>query len=278
MNNKNEIYNSKSKINILICLLFKNSNLWMNEFMECIEQLLKNSPDNINYDISIIYGISDDGTEYNLNRITEDLVRKYDINIDSRCITIPDRLDGIYKLVTLRNSFIYLNNDNLKDYKYLLLIDTDVMFTYGVILKLIRDIENSKLNAGVVAPMIFIDNHKTCGNKYFYDTFAYRLDGMMFTHTYPHLPKSLTNYKKRIIEVDSVGSLYIVRTDIFTEYGIDFETYERDTLGKHPQRKLESEQVVFCNEIRHNTPYKIYVDLNTKVFHVNLERYGLAWH
>lgn len=271
-------------INILICLLFKNSNLWLDDFMNCINDLLLNKPENVNYDLSVIYGDSSDGTDENLESILLDIHDKYKITMQKIYVILPNRLDGIQKLVLLRNSFLNINQKKLDKYKYLLIIDTDVMFRYNTILKMIQDIENIKLNAGVVAPLIFINNYRNYGNKFFYDTFAYRLNEKMFSHYIPYIPyipiqnDILVTNRKRIIEVDSVGSIYIIKSDIFINYDVMYGTYERNKSEPHPQRKFESEQVILCDNIRKKTSYKIYVDLNLKVYHVNLEKYGLAWH
>ena len=105
----------------------------------------------------------------------------------------------------------------------------------------------------------------------------------MFYHTKPYLPIKLfgRDRQKQIIPVDSVGSFYLAKADIFTKYDIRYSTYLRNLTDPnipHPQRKYESEQVVFCQQVTEKTDYKIYVDMNAKVFHINLQSYGMVWH
>lgn len=267
--------------------MFKNSTKWIYRFFNCIESLLqtRNEYNNIQYSISVIYGDDDDGTSNILLNKLESIKNKYGIGITSKRITFPKRLDGIQRLVTLRNSFLYINNDvnNLNNYDYILSIDTDIMFDSKIITKLIKDIENQNLNnPGLIAPMVFIEDYFSYGNNYFYDIWAYRVQEKMFLHTRPYIPiKLFGNDKfKSLINVDSVGSFYLAKTDIFTKYDVKYGTYIRsiNSNSQHPQRKYESEQVVMCEQVKSKTDYNIYVDLNAKVYHINLQKYGLPWH
>ncbi len=263
---------------ILICLLFKNSNMWISRFFDNLDNLLIsefNHKNNIEYNISIIYGTSNDGTEEALkNRI-----EKYKEIINLRRMDIPNRFNILEKLAILRNSFLHTND--LKKYDYLLMIDTDIMFDNSSINRLIRDIQNPKLdNPGIVAPMIFVEDYGLYKDTFFYDVFAYRIKGLNFKHIKPYIPVVLTNNNKykRIIEVDSVGSLYLMKSDIFngnSNKDIQYGTYNVNTL--YEDKKYESEQVYLCEQVRRNG-FKIYVDLNIKAFHINLEKYGLRWH
>ena len=82
--------------------------------------------------------------------------------------------------------------------------------------------------------------------------------------------------QNKIIEVDSVGSFYICRADIFSKYKITYSTKENDVKPEQNNyRKYESEQVCFCNDVKSNTNYKICINYNVSVDHVNLEKYGL---
>lgn len=275
-----------TKTKILICLIFKNSSKWIYRFLNCIEALLRLQNEYyIQFSISAIYGDDTDGTSEILYNKLYSIEKRYGTKITSKKITFPKRLDGILRLVTLRNAFLCINNEinNLTDYDYLLSIDTDVMFDPNTIIKLIKDIQNPNLdNPGIVAPMVFIENYYSYMNSYFYDTFAFRIQDKMFIHQRPYIPiKLFVNDKfKSLISIDSVGSFYITKTDIFTKYNVSYGTYLRklDQNSQHPQRKYESEQVFMCEQVKQNTPYNIYVDLNAKVFHINLQKYGQSWH
>lgn len=263
--------------------MFKNSRKWIYRFFNCIESLLQlqNEYNNVQCSISVIYGDDTDGTSSILLDKLSSIENRYGTKITSKRITFPKRLDGIQRLVTLRNAFLYIND--LRDYNYILSIDTDIIFDNNTIIRLIRDIQNPKLDKpGIVAPMVFIEDYYSHMNSYFYDTFAFIIQDKMFLHTRPYIPIKLfgTDRFKSAINVDSVGCLYLARTDIFTKYNVKYGTYLRklDQNSQHPQRKYESEQVYMCENVKQNTPYNIYVDLNAKVFHINLQKYGMTWH
>lgn len=264
---------------ILINLLFYNSRKWIHRFFDCVKRIYGEIP-NVRFDLNVIYGDDTDGTSVILQKILDDIQSKYSTTVISKQITLPNRLDGIQKLAILRNTFI---NDEISNYDYILSIDTDIFFEPLTLIRLINDIENPSLeNPGIIAPMIFIEHYYSYVNSYFYDSLAFRIQGKMFNHTKPYIPIKLfeKDKQRQIIPVDSVGSFYIAKTDIFTKYDIRYSTYLRNLNGPnvpHPQRKYESEQVVFCNDVR-DKGYKIYVNLNAKVLHVNLQSYGIAWH
>lgn len=268
---------------ILILLMFKDSQKWISRFFVCLDSILQlqKEYDNIQFSISTIYGDDTDNTSDILLNKLESIKKKYGIKIISKRITFPKRLDGIQKLVTLRNAFLYINN--LEDYDYILSIDTDILFTDNTVIKLIKNIENPKLeNPGMTAPMVFIEDYFSYGNNYFYDTLAYKIQEKNFLHTKPYVPIKLfgNDRFKQIISVDSVGCMYLIKADIFTKYNIIYGTYLRklDQNTIHPQRKYESEQVYLCEQIKLKTGYNIYVDLNAKVYHINLQKYGMSWH
>lgn len=266
--------------------MFKNSSKWIYRFLKNIESLLQlqNEYDDIQFLISVIYGDDTDTNNILLNKLYSIEIR-YGTKIISKKITFPKRLDSIQRLVTLRNAFLYMDNDvnNLRDYDYLIMLDTDIMFDGNTIFKLIKDIQNPNLdNPGIVAPMVFIENYYSHGNNYFYDTFAFRIQNKMFNHTRPYLPTKLFGKDKfkSLINVDSVGCMYLAKTDIFTKHGVTYGTYLRklDQNSLHPQRKYESEQIFMCEQVKQETDYNIYVDLNAKVYHINLQRLGIPWH
>ena len=262
---------------VLICLLFKDSILWLHRFIYCIESLLNDTPNNINYHLSIIQGDSKDGTDGELRRCTTNLLSKYKsagLKIKMVELPLPSRLNRIERLAVLRNACIVMVD--IEDYDYVLAADTDVMFEPHTIKKLIEDIQNDKLNAGIVAPMIIIEG---AVKEYFYDTWVFRIAGKTFTSAEPYIPAGISpDIATGIFEVDSVGSFYIARAEIFSRYGIKYFTEERKDIRINPQLRYESEQVCFCNDVRKRTPFKIYVDPKATVHHVNLEQYGLKWH
>ncbi len=261
---------------ILVCLLFKNSNLWLSRFFDNVDTLIDNEynkKNNINYNLSIVYGTSNDGTEESLN----DRIEKHKEIAAITKIDIPNRFNHLERLAILRNTFLQINNT--KKYDYLLMIDTDVMFETSTINHLLKLIQNSKLeNIGIIAPMIFIEDYSIHKNNFFYDTLAYRINNLNFKHLKPYIPNITENNDKhkRIIEVDSVGSLYIMKSEIITSNkDVCYGTYLINS--QHESKKYESEQVYLCNQVR-KKGFKIYVDLNSKVYHINLEKYGLRWH
>ncbi len=260
---------------ILIALLFKNSFLWLDRFMVCIEDLLKDyeNNENIRFDFSVIYGDSTDPTDIEVKKRMEELKEKYLVGVKIVHIPLPKRLDGIEKLAILRNASITIVD--IENYDYVLQIDTDIIFDHNSIDILIKDIEEGcDKKIGVIAPLVFIE-----GTKTFYDTWAFRMDGgKMFRPDIINWP-GLSNGK--IFEVDSVGTCCLIKSDIFWKWDIKYGTEERKAEERkkmHPQRRLESEQVVWCNRVREKTGYKIMVDSGIRIDHINLEKYGKRWH
>lgn len=263
-------------MNILVCLLFKDSILWLHRFMDCIESLLNTKPDSINYHLSIIHGDSKDGTDGELKRRISDFLQKYKsdgLKVKMVELPLPSRLNRIEKLAVLRNACIIMVD--IEDYDYVLSIDSDVMFSPEAVSKLVKDAHNDK--AGIIAPFIFIEDVEKNGHRFFYDTWVFRIVGVPFTSMYPYLPRGINpDIATRIFEVDSAGSFYICRAEIFSRYGLKYFTEAK--MNVNPQLRYESEHVCFCNDIRIKTPYRIFVDPQISVSHINLEMHGMRWH
>lgn len=287
---------------ILVCLLFKDSVLWINRFFESIDALFINKPVNIEYGLSVVYGDSKDGTDDIVKAKVEEIRSKYKVQVNLFNLSMPERLDGLEKLAALRNSCIELSD--VQRYDYVLMVDTDIIFGSYIIEKFLGIMERRK-DIGVMAPMVMIENFRTFANTYFYDAFAFRLGGKVLEHLPPYLPVEaikkfrLTSVKNikiddlvngTMVELDSVGSMYLCRSDIYWKHEVKYATEERadwrEYNSKHsklkmipyPHRKYESEQVCWCNEVRKKCGYKIIVDPTVKVYHVNLEPLGLDWH
>jgi len=287
---------------ILICLLFKDSILWIDRFFECVDSLFINKPVNIEYGLSVVYGDSKDGTDNIVKSKVEELGSRYKVVINLFNLSMPGRLDGLEKLAALRNSCIELSS--ISGYDYVLMVDTDIIFGSYIIEKFLGIMEIRK-DIGVMAPMVMIENFRTFANTYFYDAFAFRLGGKVLEHLPPYLPVEaikkfrLTGIKDikiddlvngKMVELDSVGSIYLCRSDIYWKYDIKYATEERSDWKEYnskysklkvipyPHRKYESEQVWWCNKVREKTGYKICVDSSVKAYHINLEPFGLEWH
>ncbi len=287
---------------VLICLLFKDSALWINRFFECIDSLFVNKPISIEYGLSVVYGDSKDGTDDIVKSKIEEIRSKYRVQINLFNLSMPGRLDGLEKLATLRNSCIELSN--VSGYDYVLMVDTDIIFGSYIIEKFLGIMERKK-DIGIIAPMVMIDNFRTFANTYFYDAFAFRLGGKLFEHLPPYLPiEAIKKFRMigvkdikiddlvngKMVELDSVGSIYLCRSDIYWKYDIKYATQEREDWKEYnskysklkvipfSHRKYESEQVCWCNKVREKTGYKIIIDPTVKVYHVNLEPLGLDWH
>lgn len=272
---------------ILVGLLFKNGMLWLDKFMNYVNRLLE--LDNTDFHFVVVYGDSKDDTDKEVKRRMNELSKKgYSISLIH--LPLPRRLNGIEKLAILRNVVIVVSDLEKEKYDYVLSIDTDIMFDNAMIKKLIDDIKIS--DAGIVAPLVLIDNT----DSVFYDTWAFRMKGHMFTSYKPYIPRQILKEQpnfmngvkvgvigegSELIEVDSVGSFYICKADIFWKFNIKYFTEEilnRSKREQHIHRKYESEQVCFCNSVREKTDYKVYVDYGLNVYHVNLGMYGLEWH
>jgi len=246
--------------------------LWLDRFLSCLDSLIENKPDNITYSISVIYGDSNDGTDLEVKKRMSELRKKYKCEIKMACLPLPRRLDVLEKLGILRN--VSITMFNTKKFDHVLHMDTDIVFHYDDIEKLIRDIDSNN-DIGIIAPLIYIESSKT-----FYDTFAFRMNKKMFRADLSNIKKDNIISVDEIFEVDSVGTLYICRSDIFWKYNIKYwtELREADESDIHPHKKYESEQVVFCSNVKEITRYKVMVDHSIRIDHVDLEKYGKSWH
>mgnify|MGYP003393633617 CR=1 FL=1 len=291
---------------ILICLLFKNSSIWLSRFMGCLENLIRTKPENITYYLSVIYGNSTDNTDTEVKRQMNVLLDKYgnshNLKLKMSNFSLPKRLHTIEKLAILRNACVDQCID--KEYDYVIQIDTDVIFTPLSVMKLIKTIKNNediwenKLNVGIIAPFVLIED----SNNLFYDSWAYRRKAgekvQMFSPSRPYVPIEIDfknpeknveimnktmdeTINKGIFEVESVGTMYICRANIFSKFGVKYRTEERSEEERkkvYYNKKYESEQVVFCRDVKEKTEYRIYTDADIIVNHINLEAIGLMWH
>ncbi len=180
--------------NLLVCSMFKNSSLWLNEFFESIENMYyyNDISDNL---LKIRFAFLDsdniDETTKILNtyRISSSILniwyKKYNINNTEN--------NRFKKLAELRNYLLSesikgIYENKLNDEDLVLFIDSDIKFNKDVVHKLIEYMK--KCNADIIAPMIYIDNYKNKLDTYFYDTLAFRdINGNKFEHYSPYLPK-----------------------------------------------------------------------------------------
>ena len=153
--------------------------------------------------------------------------------------------DRFERLAHLRNALI---DQYLKDEDYVFWIDSDILVGAKALRQLLSD------SVPIVAPMVMIENTET-----FYDTLAFRKNGEKFTPGHPYFAALTLG----ITQVDSVGGCYLVDASAY-------KAGARYTGG-------DSENVGFCLSAKEKG-FLSYLDMELRVQHINLEKYGVAWH
>lgn len=269
--------NNDDKKSFLIISMFKNGELYINEFLKCLLKLINFSIFK-NYDISLCFIESE--SEDNTHEILRNYLNKFEdkgMKRDLIELNISNELSRFDRLAILRNMSIKFG---LENEKYILMIDSDTTFDEDLLFNLTESLEKNKCD--VLSPMIFIDNFKDYGSNYFYDTLAFIQNGNNFHHFYPYIKCNYIN--NGIMEMDSVGTCYLMKSEIinikdFNNYNI-LKCYREIENGKsliYYSGGNISEQVRFFNKVK-NAGYKICTDTSIKINHVNYENLGLRWH
>lgn len=273
------------KRNILICSLFKNSEKFMDRFLNNLLNLINYSKTNhnieCNTELCFIEGNSIDNTHEKLKKWLTDLPDN--INYKFKQLNLSTNIDRFTSLAILRNMLI---KTGLKSYHdYILMIDSDTIFDKDILVSLVNSIEKNQCD--VIAPLPFIEDYKEYKNTYFYDTLAFvDNNDINFNHFYPY---SQELKMKNIIKMTSVGTCYLMKADVYNIN--DFSNFNitkcyRESQSKplisyeginNEDNKPISEQVALFKIIK-KKGYQTYVDSNIKILHVNLEKIGEKWH
>lgn len=277
--------NEREIFDVLIVSLVNNSSKWIQRFLTCLSELVtyERSKGN-NFSILYIEGNSDDGSyelvsdwiEKENGKLKKEIysILKMDINSD---------IQRFEKLAILRNMGIKIGFEN-KDYDYVLMIDSDIIFEKNLIEKMVRFINGSGYD--VVAPFIGIEKFRSFANDYFYDILAFRYKGKNFTHFFPYtMNENEFNINNIVLNMDSVGSCYLVKSEIFNIN--DFSNFNIEKCYEESKNKVlclyesnegrKSEQVCFFESVK-KKGYKVAFNRNIRVLHINLEQYGEQWH
>ena len=242
---------------VLVAFLVRDGEKWLNKFLKLIDKLDYPSQD---LSFAIIEGNSKDNSWQILLDFAAKHERVWLKQIVAEEVASAGREDEIKRrsarLGALRNCLI---NEALKDEEYVFWLDSDLVDFPA---SLLRDL--LKANVDIVAPYVMIEGHDS-----FYDTLAFRKDGLKFAPTPGYLQTStgamFWSFPNTVFEVDSVGTCMLVSARIYRD-GTRF-----------PENDPESEQVGFCN-LAKKSGFKISTDPRVKVFHAELPKYGVEWH
>lgn len=151
---------------ILVTSLFSSSSKWINRFFKCLESL-DYPKDKLRF--AFLEGGSQDNTWNILKRYKD---THPNVWLSNRASNIPDRYE---RLAFLRNCLI---DEALQDEAYVFSVDSDLVHIPPETLKTFIS-----YNVDIIAPYIFIE-----GKTQFYDTLAFRYQGLNFSHTFPYCP------------------------------------------------------------------------------------------
>ncbi len=251
---KELLYNSNHNKKLLVISIFKNSNIWIEKVLQCMNDLYlfnQKIDDERKLDInfSFIDENSNDGT---FKRLEDYSKEGFILNIQLRSFgQYDDTYDNkekyveYKKLAKIRNYAIEQSVAGfpLNDNDYILFVDNDVKFEENIVHELIKNMKDYQ--ADIMAPMIYIKDKET----YFYDIFSYRLlDGSQIAYLSPY---NIDMNKPN--EMSSVGSFYIMKYKVAKNIRYSGE--------------YDSEQVEFCNKAR-SLGFKIFVDPRLSVYHI----------
>lgn len=168
------------------------------------------------------------------------------------------------KVYKARN--LMLSKVNLKDYDYILWIDSDVVdYPLDMPTRLIDGNPN-----GVSSPMVMIEDLNIAydwaafiqlGKDHIDPTNRNRIEGRNIN---PHHPYYTDGAKTGLVNMDCVGTITLVPTWIY-----NFARYE-----DHP---AFTDHHPICKACRDNGK-TVTVDMNCVAYHANLPKYGEQWH
>lgn len=237
-----------SEKNILVCVLFRDSEFYLDKFLGSMGKLIDFSKEKYDIDLCFIEGNSIDNTYVKL----EQWMGAYKYNIVLHKKDINTEMSKYKRLAALRNRALELG---LKEYHdYVMMIDSDISFKEDLLQRLVTSLERT--DGVMIAPMIYVEN-----TEFFHDTLAFVKDGINFENIYPY-HEALHRYSG-IVDMDSVGDCFLVRADVIKNV-----KFEGDG---------QSEQIGFCQNIR-KWGGKIFMDKRIAVYHADLPKYGLSWH
>jgi len=224
------------KPSVMIGIPIKNAQIFLPKFLTALDRLTYPNIKRIIFN----YGISKDKTLDIIKTYVKKKRLKAKIEIYSEpSMNIPN--------IPVSGAFIadiYKDFQELITEDYFLLLDTDI-----------ADIPNDYIerllsyNKSIIAPYVWVSRTP----KIFYDTYIFRYKGCRF---HPYYPPGLD---RDIIEVDSVGTTYLVKRDIFLKGQYN---------NPHPHLN-------FCSSLR-KQGIKIYATSQVEVWHEDLERLGIG--
>jgi len=139
----------------------------------------------------------------------------------------------------------------LRDEDYVLWIDSDIVETSPNLLKsLVAE------KAAIAAPMVAIEHWES---KWF-DFRCFRRNGKMFSPEPPYCGGFQPN---RTIEIDSAGTCYLVKSDVFKSISYAYDG--------------DSEHIAFCRRVK-EAGRKIVLNPKVRVLHAYLPAYGEQFH
>ena len=114
-------------------------------------------------------------------------------------------------LSRVRNRII--ENQQLDEYTHVMWMDADVIDTsrYDLIPQMLFNHERST----IVAPMVILDRNQVFGDTWFYDTAGFVRKGNMALPFPPYFFPHDEESNKGEVEMDSVGTCYIVPAEVF---------------------------------------------------------------
>lgn len=187
---------------VMICSIFRDSEEYLNRYFVQVSNQIGYPPQSLKY--VFVEGDSKDNTYKRLiewkGPHSNVVVKKVDTGKPYHgSVVHPERFKV---LAQVANAAIEEMNDSVD---YILWLESDLIIGNNLINSLV------KCNKDIVAPFVYCGIKKTIETTHFYDTWAFRKNGQLFTAGYPFLKGLKFN---KLFKVDSAGSVLLVKAEI----------------------------------------------------------------
>lgn len=244
-------------MNIAVCSMFRDSQVWcgqeINQVDRYFRQLMKQTCGFKNITVVGMEGNSVDNTMEKLQEYVDMFPNVHIYNQTNEYDTVAsiendNRLKGLSRVGDMLISKVL----QIEDLDYVLWIESDLIFDISLIKDLLFAASHYTQRDCIIAPMIYLDK-----KGIFYDTWGFReLDGTRWTERHRERV-ALTNPLK---EMSSIGSCALIDANLL-RCGVRFG---------------QGAFVELCERARH-IGGKVYVDVNTKVYHPGSHNLNKRW-
>jgi len=224
-------------MSVMVGVAIKNSAVWLPRFLYQLDKLSDVSR------VVFIYGPSQDPTLDILKRWENETAHSTEIILEPMMKTPLSAAEIAPLYEDFQN---IIGEEGWEDETHFLLIDSDIMEVPNDLIQRLKE-----QNKDIIAPFVWVDR---ANPPQFFDTHCFRFYSYRFHPFNPPDP-----YDGKPFEVDSVGSCYLVKREVFERVPYD---------NPHPHMK-------FC-ETALNDGYEVWAHPGIKILHLDVQKVGLT--